>query len=584
MQDELIKFKCERCEQEYFIDSFNIAVFLYGIFFLIGNESGYAGITCPSCLKTITHEMEIDRIKLIRKNLSSLIIFDHYQFPLNLRYHSSINYFPKTIQKFKKIPIRYWNTLLPTDLHILHNSLNQYICDLNLNDNFFCTYAFDDESPMGGHFSAAWLMKDWIDEFIKIENNISIKIFPRYMPQNTLINDIDRFCWNNHVYLEYLKDKFHGVESNIDELKEWAKQNNKNFQEILDANPGIQTSSVVEFEKKQSVEYLEKERHKISTDFLSILASDPFPEEDPLKELWITINPFLDKQVPKTLDNFDFTQYEKSQKGPSHDEKATLVKENFNKNFVQDFLYEHHIDFIKEYIELSGKIDFSLAAIWMLKENYLTRLYDHTRLGVLSEKRYSFYNEGPGWRIIFDGTPISPLTTRGFNYIHYLVSNKYNVYTIDELADLDGIETETKHRSLRSDPEISVSKPTKAAILDDQYIRELEDRIKDLHIDINEAVRSADPLLIKEANDKLEKDLEYYKKNVKKFGKTKKSRSFSDNSTKNQRRIAKNIERCLNEIKKWNKDVYRHFHDALSPIDSYYQSYQPLQDIDWHTE
>ena len=243
--------------------------------------------------------------------------------------------------------------------------------------------------------------------------------------------------------------------------------------------------------------------------------------------------------------------------------------------------------------------------MWELKENYLTRLYDHTKRGVLSEKRYAFYNEGPGWRIIFDGKPISPLTTKGFKYIHFLVSNKHEIFTIDKLVDLDGVNTDldevntaldeentaldeentdTRHKKSRFDPKINSSKLGKTPLLDNKYIHDLKDKIKRLRKDIDEADRTEDWERKEKKEEELGKIFDYYKKNVRYVGGTKKLRYFSDASIKNQRRIAKNIERSLNEIKKWNEDVYRHFHDALAPIDSYNQSYYPLKDIDWHTE
>ena len=70
--DEIeIKFRCEHCQQEYLQDNFKISVFFYGIFYLIGKDYGYAGITCPSCLKTITQKGNKDLIESIRKHASS---------------------------------------------------------------------------------------------------------------------------------------------------------------------------------------------------------------------------------------------------------------------------------------------------------------------------------------------------------------------------------------------------------------------------------------------------------------------------------------------------------------------------------
>ena len=383
MQNIKNKFKCKHCGQEYSQDSFNIAVFLYGIFFLIGKESGYAGITCPNCLKTITHEGEKNQIEFLTKSFSDLVDFGNNQFYFKLRYHSSVNYFPKNVKAHKDIDIRFWNTLLPTgDLDILHSQINSYQDDSNLYENHFCTYAFDDEPPMGSFLSIGWFKKDWIDDFIKIENEKSLRIFPRYVLRNSSYEDIERFCWENHIYLNYLKEQEDRSEAGINKLKEIAKQNNMDFQEILDANPDIATPKIMEYMRNQSVDYLKDIDFKISTNFLSILVSDPspadvpFPNDAPLTSIWKTKNPFLDKQVPKTLINFDFTQFKKSQRGPGHKEMSNVIKSNFNKKYVHDFLLENHIDFIKEYIGKAQKIDFSYAMVWELKKRYLEKLYD----------------------------------------------------------------------------------------------------------------------------------------------------------------------------------------------------------------
>lgn len=309
MQNIKNKFKCEYCGQEFTQDSFNIAVFLYGIFFLIGNESGYAGITCPRCLKTIAREVEKSQIEFLKKSFSDFVYFGNKQFILDLRYFSSVNYFPKNVKAHKDINIPFWDTALPTDFNTLHSGI--YSCqDEILHKNHFCTYAFDDEPPMGSFLSIGWFKKDWIDDFIKIENETSLRIFPRYVPSNSTYEDIERFCWENHIYLNYLKEKEEKAIVGINKLKENAKENNMDFQEILDANPDITTPRITEYMRNQFVDSLKDKEFKISTAFLSILVSDPspvdlpFPDDAPLTSFWKTKNPFLDKQVPETLNNF----------------------------------------------------------------------------------------------------------------------------------------------------------------------------------------------------------------------------------------------------------------------------------------
>jgi len=50
---EALGTKCPHCEQEISEEGIHIAIYLYGIFFLVGKEAGYAGITWPR--RSFTH-------------------------------------------------------------------------------------------------------------------------------------------------------------------------------------------------------------------------------------------------------------------------------------------------------------------------------------------------------------------------------------------------------------------------------------------------------------------------------------------------------------------------------------------------
>lgn len=117
-----IKFECGHCEQEYSEDALNIAVYLYGIFFLMGKESGYAGITCPSCLKTIIREEEKNRIESLRETLSGFVSFGNTQSRLDLRYHSSVINLQHYIKQYKDIEFYFWNkSISEEELYSLNN-------------------------------------------------------------------------------------------------------------------------------------------------------------------------------------------------------------------------------------------------------------------------------------------------------------------------------------------------------------------------------------------------------------------------------------------------------------------------------
>ena len=54
--------ECPHCRQEFSEEGFHIAVFLYGIFFLIGKDHGYAGFTCPNCLNNFLLKSDITHL------------------------------------------------------------------------------------------------------------------------------------------------------------------------------------------------------------------------------------------------------------------------------------------------------------------------------------------------------------------------------------------------------------------------------------------------------------------------------------------------------------------------------------------
>jgi len=378
-----IDFKCDHCGQEYSQDTFNIAVFLYGIIFLIGNKSGYTGITCPRCLRTITHEGNKDQIAFTRESLSNPIEFQNYQFDLNLRYHSSVNYFPKTIKSHKDIDIYFLNNPLPTeDLDSLHSHIYWYEDESNLCENYFCTYAFDDAPPMGSFLSIGWFEENLIHEVIQIENEKSLRIFPRYVPMNSVYEDIEQFCWDYYLYLNYLKEEDDEAYATIHRLKEIAKQNDIDFKDLLKDNPDILMPKDSEYIRNRFVNQAKNRSFRIPTDFMDILAADPhpadlpFPENTPLHYFWKTIHPFRGKEVPKKLIDFDLVQFKKRQKKPLHKKMVDVCKENFNKELTQKSLFTLSNRFIFDYIKLAGKVDFSHGKVWELKERYLKLLYD----------------------------------------------------------------------------------------------------------------------------------------------------------------------------------------------------------------
>ncbi|WP_020586681.1 hypothetical protein [Desulfobacter curvatus] len=105
---------------------------------------------------------------------------------------------------------------------------------------------------------------------------------------------------------------------------------------------------------------------------------------------------------------------------------AKLVQENSNKQYVQDFLRGHLLNFLGQYEKLIQSNKFSYADVWKLKKNYLVDLYKVVNKGLRDEVPYAMYCEGEGWKIVYDGESVSGLRGKGFQWIYYIISNPEN--------------------------------------------------------------------------------------------------------------------------------------------------------------
>ena len=394
-----IDFKCDHCGQEFCDDNFNIAVFLYGLFILLGKEKEYVGLTCPSCIKTILIKDNSDLVSYTKQYLLSgeyemsfPVYFvtekdDHSNFSQKtipfgsqIRYHSFLRSNPKQIPELRDFEILDWSGELTEYIEAeldFYMEENPYF-----KENYLCPYIKGGTPLMGVNFSVWWFRDDQIDDLVDIENNKGLRVFPRYIHKISEIEKIEQFCWDNHIYLNNLIEQEKEAEAQISELKEIAKQNNMNLQEILAANPGIMTPKIIKHMKNQYDVWLEDRSFRVPTDFMTILttslspAGSIFPNYSPLQSFLKTKHPFRGKEVPKSLNSIDLIKFEKPQKGLNYKEMAKVVKTNFSKESTQKSLSILSKKFIFDYIEIAQKVGFAYGAIWELKEKYLKIIYD----------------------------------------------------------------------------------------------------------------------------------------------------------------------------------------------------------------
>ena len=212
------------------------------------------------------------------------------------------------------------------------------------------------------------------------------------------------------------------------------------------------------------------------------------------------------------------------------------------------------------------------------------------------EPQYAFYSEGPTWTITFDGKTIRGLRGKGFEYLHHLVSNKFNDIYPSEFMQLSSapendfrdpnkqinlpidFEDGAEKRDVDFDEIFARDFPIET--LDDQFLEEIKKERTRLHKEVKEAAGNNDL----DRKEKAIKDLERFKWHIAEYlGKKGKIKIFKDGTKKTKDRIAVNINRALNRIQKENKAAYKHFKWALGSLYTEQLSYRPSEDIDWHT-
>jgi hypothetical protein len=554
-----INFKCEHCGQEFWYDNFNIAVFLYGVFLLLGKEKEYVGLTCPKCLETLLVKDNSDLVNYTKQNLLSgelelsFLIYlvrdkdddpDYSQgtvpFCSKLRYHSSVRYNPKKNPKLKDFDIPASFMQLTNDFE---NELNMDIEEHpELEEKYLCPYIPYGEPPMGPYFSIWWFSEDQIDDLVKIENDEKLRIFPRYIHKIFEIENLDRFCWDYYL---------HNGDVNRDKTR-------------------------------------------LPYDFVDILTAEPSPIELPITNLssyeflWKTPHPFEDDGIPRSLIDVDPAQFQKPKKSFAFDEIAGEVRSYFEKGYGLDFINENYEVFIKEYIELAQRSYFSYALVWALKEDYLKRLREQMYKEARSKARYSFYAEPPTWTITFDGKTLRGLKSKGFKYIHYLVKNKFKDFTHADLdpelvTDIGPAEADYIKEGYQSNKKKGGTIDHEAMI-HGKSIPEIKSEFKAICITLDEAKRKGIPQEIDDAQKDYDEFHKLYYEYFTQNGRVKKFQ----NKQKNVRdRIAKNMKEALDEIKKYDetnkKRIWSHFNDVLGGLYATSISYRPNPDIDWQT-
>ena len=205
-----LNYKCKHCNQEFWEDNFNIAIFIYGLFLLIGKENEYVGLTCPNCLNTILVKENRELVNYVKQNLSLPVM----SFPINFVRDKDVDpdisqgivtlYFKFKYHSFAKYDWRKNPVIKDFDIKDITNELTENFEDElyheeeeppQLEKYLFSYFKEGRELPIGPYVSMLWFREDQIYDLVTIENDEKLRIFPRYIHKIWEIENIEHFCW-----------------------------------------------------------------------------------------------------------------------------------------------------------------------------------------------------------------------------------------------------------------------------------------------------------------------------------------------------------------------------------------------------
>ncbi|NTV12337.1 MAG: sigma 54-interacting transcriptional regulator [Desulfobulbaceae bacterium] len=403
-------FPCPHCGQKYTPENLNLAVIIYGVFFLTSDEDGHFGFTCPNCIKTVLISDTSKNIHLSYKYFTTNSIVTADTDSDQLRYNSfprfSDSDFPPSIRGSIRSESLMHSEISPDDPGLA------YSLDLHQAD-YYSGYIYNTNTTGGTFPTLWWFRKGSLKELVDFECQGKISVFPRYIYRNQTIQWCNEFCWNYSLIINYL-DYIHKSNQEREANPEWKEEMEGYAAEMrqldsigediteneadLDPEPGGDTQLVgmsVFFEPllEESKRAVENSYHK-TVEFTDILLSDsiPFkpqssgitislvdPEGDTpyalrskgLQNIFRSRQPFKGKGVPENLKDIKPSE---SNSFVDRKSMSDRLVANFHKEKTQKLLSDAAERFIIDYVDLATRTWFSYGQVWHLKQRFLQQV------------------------------------------------------------------------------------------------------------------------------------------------------------------------------------------------------------------
>jgi hypothetical protein len=591
-----IDFSCKHCGQIINDYGFNLSVFLYGVAFLVGKKLGYVGFTCPRCLNTIL--IKGDARKIFQQHMRVFSGPDGSYINPNLRYHSSVIYTPAQIEQLSKFAIPNWNC------HLTEYSKNNFNFMLAtfldeypyLEQDYLSSLIPGGEAPIGAFASVWWFKPEDIEKLVEIENKNGVRVFPRYVHKMNWHEKYDAFCWQYKVYNDYLASMKESASESFDRLRDYAFDNDLNLDKLIEAEPDLATEENVEHLEKQSQKYQAYDI-QVASRFLDLLVNfNPAPWDIPAPmalfyvDFWKSVWPFKKTRFPADVTELESAEVAARACDSGIKDLANKIRAKITKSGIQEWAVANHQSFIKDYIDLACKSDFSYGYVWELKCRYLKKLEPVLEKVCLEESRYAFFAEGPTWTITYNGKTLRGLRGIGFRYLYYLVANQKKCFSAQNLVAIQGVHPDFIKRpgidhysDLRNDrkdiSQLSKPKSYHENIISGDSILDMKNERRKLLREKNEAEAGVDPIAAEKAKKNFDEFMEYYREYFAFKGKVKK---FKVEKKGIKDRVSINIKRALERIEKGSPEIFDHFKKSLPHLYQDELCYRPNKEIDWY--
>lgn len=653
MEFDILKIdKCnnEECGQVFNEDNIKLVVVLYGVILLTqnaGNEDedpmGYVGVTCPRCLRT---SLYIGTAKDVGTFKNSLLQ------PIELRKtmdsDKNANIEPKNIVQMPSL-LKYYSPFDPKideqneiEYQGFDDPEYEYFSDelqvhtwedahLDLNSRF-CSYVWDrNHRPVGSYSVVCWLNED------TILTNLDRTFLPRYHHFSELMQKIDallKYHYFSGKPMDQAKIEARQLDQSfLENFEKWADENEISHKDYKDKVKVFQQKHL-----ENRVEAKQKEINdtfmKTTAEFLEVLLLEPnftpaFSNETHKYPdyMWLETDPFRNKDLPidfmMDIDKEDLHD-RCDQIWRQHSIMVELVKKNYFKQYVQEFLRDNLVDFLEEYEELVKGNQFSYAHVWRLKENLLAKLYEVTSIQTKQEIPYSMGLAGEIWIIKFEDEKARFYPNEiGFLWIYNILKNPAKPVYYSWLEDtfgkkaLDatehGLETLTGEDNTSDNDENDLFDKeiidgmifgdrltttysgivSEQRYVDDATLRQLQ-TIVDGKIKAREQSRSkGDSTGYQHHEDGLNALLNYLDREIGVFAKKCKpeegfiklqARKFKDDRyKKSATRIKKNYADAMKKIRENDPALHQHFVDHIKKQGGAF-IYTPPEDIVWHLD